>query len=271
MAAQKRNQRGMWCSQCQQDVAAVARFPEGPLVCPRCLRETTGGSFQGVADTGIALSTLSRPKPEADPLARPVDPVSQEESRERLRRIGQLLRSTQSCTNTYVAVDVDRPWQWMDTPGSIPAMPQIQPSPRSAEVTLRESPTRTSWVLSTVLIAGIVAFTVGVGLLAWSAAFRLEEVWHWGLSATIAAEGLLVVGLTWMAARLWHNSRRLNREVQGVDEQLAEIHQLAGSLSAGHLAASQNYYHQFSQVANPHLLVANLRGQVDLLAERIAG
>lgn len=261
----------MWCSQCQQDVAAVARFPEGPQVCPRCLRDTAGGSFQGVADTGIPLNSFSRPKPEVDPLAKPVDPVSQEEARKRLRRIGQLLRSTQSCTKTCTEVDADRPWQWMDTPGSIPVLPQVQPRPRSAEVTHTEAPTRASWVLSTLLFAGIVAFTIGAGLLAWSAAFQLDEVWHWGLSATIGAEGLLVVGLTWMAMRLWQNSRRLNREVQGVDEQLAEIHQLAGSLSAGHLTASQSYYHQFSQTANPHLLVANLRGQVDLLAERIAG
>lgn len=74
-----------------------------------------------------------------------------------------------------------------------------------------------------------------------------------------------------MATRLWYNSRRLNHQLRGVDEQLVEIHEMAGSLSAGQLSASQNYYHHFSQVANPHMLVANLRGQVDQLAERIGG
>ena len=91
------------------------------------------------------------------------------------------------------------------------------------------------------------------------------------MTTTIAAEGLLIVGLTWMAIRLWQNSRRLNHELRGVDKQLVEIHEMAGSLSAGQLSASQNYYHHFSQVANPHMLVANLRGQIDQLAERISG
>jgi hypothetical protein len=74
-----------------------------------------------------------------------------------------------------------------------------------------------------------------------------------------------------MAARLWRNSRRLNQQLAEVDEQLDEIHELAGTLSAGRLSASQHYYQHFSQVANPHMLVANLRGQIDQLAERMAG
>jgi hypothetical protein len=111
----------------------------------------------------------------------------------------------------------------------------------------------------------------GAAVLVWSAAFNQAHVWQWGLTTTIAAEGVLILGLAWMAIRLWHNSRHLNRQLRGVDEQLDEIHELAGSLTASQQSASQQYYHHFSQVANPHMLVANLRGQIDQLAERIAG
>jgi hypothetical protein len=73
-----------------------------------------------------------------------------------------------------------------------------------------------------------------------------------------------------MAARLWRNSRRVNHQLHGVDRQLAEIEQFTGALAGGQLASSQHYYHHFSQVASPNLLLANLQGQVDQLAARVA-
>ena len=147
--------------------------------------------------------------------------------------------------------------------------PQLRQISKQAEVD--DGKATRSWLLSSVLLLGTLGFALGVTALVWSALFQLPEVWQWGMTTTIAAEGLLIVGLAWMATRLWQNSRRLNRELAHVDEQLVEIHELAGSLSAGQLASSQNYYHHFSQVANPHLLVANLRGQIDQLSERLAG
>jgi len=81
---------------------------------------------------------------------------------------------------------------------------------------------------------------------------------------------LLILSLTWMAARLWRNGRRVNRQLHGVDQQLAEIEQITGSLAGSHAASSQHYYHHFSQAVSPHMLVANLQGQVDQLAARMA-
>lgn len=120
------------------------------------------------------------------------------------------------------------------------------------------------------LFIGVVGFFVGAIMLAWSAAFQLSQIWQWGMTTTIAAEGLMILGMTWMAVRLWRNSRRVNQQLHGVDRQLVEIHKQTGALSSNQLSASQNYYQHFNQTASPHFLVANLRGQVDQLASRIA-
>ena len=117
---------------------------------------------------------------------------------------------------------------------------------------------------------GVTGFVAGAGLLLWAAAFGLPQSWQWGITATLAAEGTLIVGLTWMAGRLWRNSRYLNQQLVGVDQQLHEIEHLAGSLAGSRLSSSQHYYEHFQQGASSHMLLANLRGQVDQLASRIA-
>ena len=139
-----------------------------------------------------------------------------------------------------------------------------------AEPSAGQTRNTTSWLLSFLLSVGVMAFGFGLGMLAWSASFRLPELWQQGMTLTIGAEGLLILSLTWMAARLWRNGRRVNRQLHGVDRQLAEIEQITGALAGSGQASSQHYYHHFSQAASPHMLVANLQGQVDQLAARLS-
>ncbi len=262
----------MWCSQCQQDVPAVARNSQGPLVCPSCRRELKLGNLTDVADTGIALDCFSHESAVCESISKPIDRIAQEESREKLKRIGRQLRSPyREELKSRLPASLQSEWRYLPlSPDPITA-PQLCQVAKKAQQVEGTTGSQTSWLLSSLLALGTTGFTVGVLVLVCSAAFDLGQVWHWGMTTTIAAEGLLIVGLTWMATRLWYNSRRLNEELRGVDEQLVEIHEMAGSLSAGQLSASQNYYHHFSQVANPHMLVANLRGQIEQLAERIGG
>ncbi len=106
-------------------------------------------------------------------------------------------------------------------------------------------------------------------MLTWSAAFQLPQPWQWGMTATIAAEGMLILGLIGMAARLWRNGRQVNQQLDGVTGQLHQIERITGALAGSRMSSSQHYYDHFHQVASPHMLIANLRGQVDQLATRI--
>ena len=222
------------------------------------------------SDAGIALESFDRPA--AADLAPPVDWLEQEQTRSRLREIDRKLNASQA-TNAGVAVtpSVDRPWtEAAPTLATTDVPLRSVARQAAAEPTVGRSRTPTSWLLSLLLTSGVICFGVGASMLAWSAAFQLPQLWQQGMSVTIGAEGLLILSLTWMAARLWRNGRRVNRQLHGVDRQLAEIEQLTGTLAGNQLASSQHYYHHFGQVASPHLLVANLQGQVDLMASRLA-
>jgi hypothetical protein len=254
----------MWCSYCHQDVPAVASEGRGSRTCAKCSRELKFTAQTTLVDTGIALETFDAPVAAVET----IDPLVHLESRENLRRLGRQLRAPYQ---QRVALDTPPFWERLtkDAPES---SAQLRAIARQVEREAEELPyQQKSLPLSFLLSGGILAFVCGSLALLWAAAFNQAYIWQWGLTTTLAAEGILIVGLVWMAGRLWHNSRHLNHQLRGVDEQLDEIHELAGSISAQQLSASQNYYHHFSQVANPHMLVANLRGQIDQLAERIAG
>lgn len=231
--------------------------------CARCRRELKFTATVGIADTGIDLATAG-----GDAETSPVrDPLADVEARLKLRRLGQKLQ-----TPYTQPISLAAPHFWERLTIDAPEIsPQLRSIAKHAARSTDQQRAATNWLLGLILAVGVAALLGGATSLIWAAAYNRTYVWQWGLTITLAAEGLLIVGLTWMAARLWRNSRRLNRQLSHVDEQLDEIHSLAGSISAGRLSGSQHYYQHFSQVANPHMLVANLRGQIDQLAERMAG
>jgi hypothetical protein len=260
----------MWCSNCQHEVPAVVQTTRGPLICSQCERELAErtGAASSPADDGIALESYDD-TPEQE-LASPVDLLEQRRSNQRLRQIGRQLHSTYRHDITF---------------GNSPPLQYqaVQPPPLAADTELRGiskqnaqataaevQSTGSSWFASMLLTGGALGCCCGTGLLAWATTHQLPKMWQWGMLSTMASEGALMLGLVWIAMRLWRNSRKLNRQLSGVDQQLAEVHQLAGSLSGSRMSSSQHYYNHFSQVASPQMLAANLQGQVDQLASRIA-
>ena len=238
----------------------MARHAQGPIVCPRCQLQLAAAHTVNLGDAGIELDWFDASAKED--LTLPGDMLAEEESRQRLRRIGRQLRASSSYQKQR------------SSPTSFPAappavLPEIQLKSVSRQAATAPRHHETSWQVSCLLLCGGIGFIAGVGVLAWSAAFQLAQLWQWGMAATIAAEGLLILGLTWMAARLWKNGRRINRQLSGFDRRLLDIQQQTGALAGSRLSASQQYYHHFNQVASPHHLLANLRGQVDQLASRI--
>lgn len=253
----------MWCTHCQQDIPAVARSAQGPLLCSQCEHEVaTPGPVNRPADTGVPLDLFDAPSATAEQdLAPPSSDLERDQANQRLRRIGRQLRST-----PRLSIEV----------GTSPVLSTAvdSPQPRVKATYLRPSSATkhngASWLISSLIFLGVSSFGLGLGLLTWSAAFQLPRQWQWGMTATIMAEGFLVLGLTWMAVRLWRNSRQVNRQLVGVDRQLHEIQELTGTLAGSQPSSSQYFYRHFNQAASPQLMAANLRGQVDHLADRLA-
>ncbi len=229
------------------------------MLCSQCENEVGEQANSHPADLGVSLESFDFQRAAAEAaLAPPIDALEREQTSQRLRRIGRQLRSSYH-RDLEVGSSLKNDWTT-----------QVAAKPiRSHDD--RDKRSSASWMISGLIFFGIFSFGLGLGLLAWSAAFQLPQPWQWGMTATIGAEGALILGLTWMAARLWHNSRRVNRQLDGVDRQLHEIQEITGSLAGNHLSSSQHFYSHFSPSASPHMLVANLRGQVDQLADRLAG
>ena len=262
----------MWCSQCQQDVPAVVRSAQGPLLCTQCEQEVgeplvSQESCHCPSDTGLSLDAFDAQQAAAEEeLASPICEHQREQSSERLRWIDrQLHRSYRSDLAVEVAPRLREPVASVTPPPVTATNQRTKGQPTQGEPKSKT----TAWLLSLLLGVGVIGFCSGLGLLAWSTAFQLPQLWQPGMTLTIGAEGLLILSLAWMAARLWHNSRRVNRQLHGVDQQLAEIEQITGTLAGSQQPTSQHFYHHANQAASPHMQVANLRGQVDQLASRI--
>jgi hypothetical protein len=261
----------MWCCHCQQDVPAVAPSGQGRLACPRCgAYLDDAADFAGVyahpADSGVSLDNIEI-RPDLTP---PINPLEREQAHRHLRRIGRQLRTGYRHEPSFGSTP-RRTWG-PEALASLDAAERLRQVKRSAAQNADEGAPSTiaSRLVGLLLVVGVLGFTGGAGLLVWAAAFQLPQPWQWGLTTTIAAEGVLILGLTWMAARLWRNGRRMNRQLAGVDQQLHDIGHLAGSLAGSHLSSSQHYYDHFTQGASSHMLLANLRGQVEQLASRMS-
>jgi hypothetical protein len=253
----------MWCSHCHQEVPGVPSAERGTVACARCQHDLKFTSANRLCDAGISLDDAA-PQTQFT-----IDRFATEESKQKLRRLGQQLRPVYQ-----QHAMLERPLFWERLAAESPELsPQLRSvAHQNAISTDHRAPRSTTpFFLGVALGSGFLALMIGVAALVWSAAFGQAVVWRWGLTTTVAGEGLLILGLTWMAARLWQKGRQLDRNLHQVDSQLTEVSELAGQLTASQLSSSQHYYQHFSQSANPHLLVANLRGQIEQLAERLAG
>jgi len=80
----------------------------------------------------------------------------------------------------------------------------------------------------------------------------------------------LLLGLLLQLDRLGDDNRRTSDQLETVDQRLDDLKQTATLLSTTHSAPSQAFYSHMAGAANPQLLLADLKGQLDLLAVQVA-
>jgi hypothetical protein len=236
----------MWCCRCQQDVP-TARGASGPPQCARCgtalkLPDHSAVAIAHPADVGIALEAFDRPLTPATPSLGEVLGASQSDAD--LRRISRLLRpairwdaAERHDFHLHQRPDAKRSTALRDERLNRPrkAKPSRTPPPQ----------TKPAWGISLLLAVGGATLAIGLAMLASASTGARPAVWQAGISATVAGQGLLLIGVASMAARLWRNSRRLNRQLAGVDRKLDDLQLAAGQLVHARLTSSQEYYQHF--------------------------
>jgi hypothetical protein len=121
-----------------------------------------------------------------------------------------------------------------------------------------------------ILSGGTTSFACGAILLGWSLATGRQELWSVGLPMALAGQIALLVGLVLQLDRLWHDHRAAAAKLDDVDSQLQELQTTTSLLGTHHGPAGGTFYSHFAGGASPQLLLTDLKGQLDLLAIKIA-
>jgi hypothetical protein len=121
-----------------------------------------------------------------------------------------------------------------------------------------------------VVVAGVLALAGGVSLIAWSLSTKQMQYWNAALGLTQGGQGALILGLVLVISRLWRSSRFTAAKLQDVHARLGQVQQAADSLAATRAGGAPAFYADLVRGASPHVLLANLKGQVDQLATRVS-
>jgi len=162
------------------------------------------------------------------------------------------------------------PAQAVRQPTPPPAFaPTITAAPQ-ADVAPAQSPQRASSLAWFTLAIGTAAFVCGGVLMGWSFVDGYTHLWNLGMPIMLAGQLGLLVALVLQLERLWRDNRQASQRLETVDHRLDDLRQATRLLSTPHGSASQAFYAHLSEGASPQLLLGDLKGQIDLLAMRLA-
>ena len=174
--------------------------------------------------------------------------------------------------NESGAVPFDAPTARFDPPQ---AGPPARHAPASHRCCKQPETTGRSSAISSLLTwfvfaLGITSSACGGALLGWSLATDRQDLWSVGLPVALVGQIALVAGLVLQMDRLWHDNREAAAQLDDVDEQLHELKTTTTLLGANQCPTSAAFYSHLASGAGPQLLLADLKGQLDLLAMKIA-
>jgi len=257
----------MWCSTCQQDVPGLGSPSSGGyLRCGKCGgellgqqvesrdRERSASPARANAAENAALEKLLRGAPLSDE-----DWALEAE----LRGVQRLLGSMKSGS----ALALHRPHAAPATWHSAPPPSSPEPSAAPPRVT---PPLRGHTAAWAILSLGLATFACGAVLLAWSLVAQREDLWSVGMPLALIGQAGLVLGLVLQLDGLWTTSRSTAAVLSELDGELRNVRQATTLLSTSHSGGAQSFYLHLAEGASPQLLLADLKGQMDLLAQQMA-
>jgi hypothetical protein len=148
----------------------------------------------------------------------------------------------------------------------LPALAARQEEPSSERESVPPKANLAAWSL---LSLGLATFACGAVLLGWSFATDREDLWPLGMPLALAGQAALIVGLVLQLDGLWQTSRKTEKTLSELDSELSKVRQATTLLSTSHSGPSQSFYLHMAEGASPQLLLADLKGQLDLLAQQM--
>jgi hypothetical protein len=269
----------MWCSTCQQDTPGVANATSGRTVCSRCqqpVQKRNSAYTSRICDEGLALDEPAAAQ--ASPQSTAASPFRTDDwaARQRVRTaVRELRRPNPTTSNSPNQFAADR--RRFDPPQDLFAQienattPTIATlAPQSFGIDLAQKQNSGSQVVAWLIVTiGVLALTGGVGLIAWSLSTAQMLYWNYAMGLAMAGQGTLIFGLVLVISRLWRSSRYSAAKLQDVHVRLGQLQQSSETLAATRTGGAPAFYADLVRGASPHVMLANLKGQVDQLATRV--
>lgn len=262
----------MWCSTCQQDVPALGAANEGTLCCGKCggalAAPEAKQALPGRTDTPPFPQTASETAALEKLLRAP--PLSNEDwaIEAELRGVQRLLGSLK----THRSELADRlkppaphvsPAHWKKPEG------MSENAGRAARSRDKSEP-RAHVAAWTILSIGLAVFACGSVLLGWSFLAKRDDLWPIGMPLTLIGQAGLILGLVLQLDGLWNSNRQTAEVLSELDGELKSVREATTLLSTSHSSSAQSFYLHLAEGASPQLLLADLKGQMDLLAQQMA-
>ncbi len=255
----------MWCSTCQQDVPAQPSPKTGALGCPRCsteLRRAAGvGPGKPNTPTEAAAPDLAAAR------------FDSWEFDEQLRHLGRKLRGG-SDGGGQVKDQLQREIVRLDPPHlAAPSWHGPKAATRARRGTNRQrtaSSRRGGSLAWTALATGTMVLVCGAMLLVWAVVADRGELWAIGLPAAIVGQVVLLIGLVLQLDRLWRDSRSAAAKLEHVDVELHALRTTTTLMGTSGASPGSAFYAHLAAGANTHLLLNDLKGQLDLLAMKLS-
>jgi hypothetical protein len=260
----------MWCSTCQQDAPALGSASEGTLYCGKCgealaapdRKPTSSGSytatFAPASSQTMTLEKLLR----ASPLSNEDWAIEAE-----LRGVQRLLsslktRSSELADALQPPAPHLRPLAWKKNEPDREGPSELYRSPKN--------PPRSHFAAWMTVSVGLTVFACGAVILGWSLAAKRDDLWPIGMPLALIGQAGLILGLVWQLNGLWSSSRHTAEALNELDGELKNVRQATTLLSTSHSSGAQSFYLHLAEGASPQLLLADLKGQMDLLAQQMA-
>lgn len=270
----------MWCSNCQQETPGVAHAASGKLVCSRCqkpMHKREAAHTARICDEGLALDEPATRTTATAAAKAPSFEANDWAARQRVRTAVRELRRPNPATASSInrmASERSRFDPPHDLFGQIdeattPTLATTAPT-LTKDSTLRKQGSPGSQMLSWIMVLiGAAALVCGIWLIAWSLSAGQWRYWNLAVGLALGGQGGLILGLVLVISRLWRSSRYAAARLVEVHARLGQLVQATDTLAATRTTSAPAFYADLVRGASPHVLLANLKGQVDQLATRV--
>jgi hypothetical protein len=265
----------MWCSVCQQDVPALGSSSGGGgLRCGKCGGQLAAAEINAISEPALARATKTDNAALERALRGPrlvEDDWTIEAELRGVQRLVRSLKSTAPVEGQMAALHAPHSslagaHRRVGSAHQTSGRSELEAgAPRSALDAPRSN--SAAWLT---LSVGLATFACGAVLLAWSLLASRDDLWPVGLPLTLIGQAGLILGIVLQFDSLWHTSRKTAQVLGKLDEELTSVRHAASLLSTSHTSSAQSFYLHLAEGASPSLLLADLKGQLDLLAQQMA-